>query len=530
MTRQRINCQDLATKVFLQSWHPYLWIVSLGLLIYWRTLFFGLSLLDDYSLLKEAHSFLEHHNFFDIFVHSVRLAKLTNFYRPLLTASFIFDDRVGGGNPVVFHLTNLILHLMAAGLFFLLLQKLAYKGWRAFVCALIFTAHPAATNAVAWIPGRNDSLLTIFVFASFICLIEYLRNNGRLAYIFHLLFFALALLTKETAIVAPLLFILYSQLIRNDRPFMAQKKGLFLSWALITVFWLLLKQAVLTGEAPLPVDAQIFNLFSQSSLILPVMLQYLGKAILPFHLLPIPLIQRNSLGYGFGAIAILTASLWLARHKRPGFVAFGLSWFVLFLLPTFVSRTGFLIENRLYLPIFGVFILVLETDLLRKKISVLAAALLIMVLSVAAFNYSMIYAGSFQFWEKVTKTSPRIGVGHLNLANLYLSSDQPAKAEAEYTAAVQLLPKSAAVWYNLSLLYCKQGKFPAAETACQQALSLDSNCYEAYNQLGIIYARAKRYARAKACFERALGIDPSFDEARFNLELLYQLNKNTSKN
>ena len=46
-----------------------------------------------------------------------------------------------------------------------------------FLFAIIFTVHPISTYAVACIPGRNDSMLTCFVLASFIFFLNYLKTQ-----------------------------------------------------------------------------------------------------------------------------------------------------------------------------------------------------------------------------------------------------------------------------------------------------------------------------------------------------------------
>ena len=49
--------------------------------------------------------------------------QVSNYWRPLLLMSFAIDYRLWGLAPFGFHLTNVLLHLIAAWLIFLLLNK-----------------------------------------------------------------------------------------------------------------------------------------------------------------------------------------------------------------------------------------------------------------------------------------------------------------------------------------------------------------------------------------------------------------------
>ena len=50
--------------------------------------------------------------------------------------------------------------------------------------ALIFILHPVNISAISWIPGRNDTLLTIFILTSFLQWIKYLKSGNNKYLIF----------------------------------------------------------------------------------------------------------------------------------------------------------------------------------------------------------------------------------------------------------------------------------------------------------------------------------------------------------
>jgi len=74
---------------------------------------------------------------------------------------------------------------------------------KAFFLSLFFALHPVLTQAVAWVPGRNDSLATIFIFSALIFFQRFLSKEKLMDLIFLSLFFLLALFTKESSILLP---------------------------------------------------------------------------------------------------------------------------------------------------------------------------------------------------------------------------------------------------------------------------------------------------------------------------------------
>ena len=89
-----------------------------------------------------------------------------NFYRPLQTISYMWDYHFWGLNPFGYHLTSVFLHIACAVLIFLLALFLSQDTLLSFFSALIFMVNPVQTEAVTYISGRADILVTLFVVGS----------------------------------------------------------------------------------------------------------------------------------------------------------------------------------------------------------------------------------------------------------------------------------------------------------------------------------------------------------------------------
>src|SRR5262245_11241681 len=63
-------------------------------------------------------------------------------WRPLITASYMIDARVGGGSPRAFHVTNALAHGLASALVVLLALSLGLGALPALAAGVLFAVHP----------------------------------------------------------------------------------------------------------------------------------------------------------------------------------------------------------------------------------------------------------------------------------------------------------------------------------------------------------------------------------------------------
>jgi len=152
---------------FLKTWRPYAIIIIIGCLLYAKTLSFDFVEYDDRRLIAENQSFISDlSNLFQAFTQDAFNVSFhcssKSYYRPVLTASLIFDAQWGGTNLFIYRVTNLIIHISTCCLLFLFFCRMGFGKSVSLLFSVIFLVHPILTQAVAWIPGRNDSLLAFF--------------------------------------------------------------------------------------------------------------------------------------------------------------------------------------------------------------------------------------------------------------------------------------------------------------------------------------------------------------------------------
>lgn len=128
----------------------------------------------------------------------------SDYYRPLVTLSYLLNRHAFGLRPAGYHATNILIHAAVSALLLLLLANLGMALPQAFWGAALFAAHPALVESVAWISGRTDSLSVLFVIAFLLADRRRERPGWRIGASMAL---AVALLSKETAVVAPALAI-----------------------------------------------------------------------------------------------------------------------------------------------------------------------------------------------------------------------------------------------------------------------------------------------------------------------------------
>lgn len=516
-------------SLFLRGWHPFFWVGLIAFFLYLKAVTFKLVFFDDSVIILDNYWFLiKPGSIFKCFTEGVFFVKDDIYYRPLLMLSFILDAQIGGRSPAVYHLTNILIHSCCSILVCVLLLKLSYGRLKAFLLSLLFAVHPVLSQAVAWIPGRNDSLLALFIIPSLIFLMDF-QKAGRMRDLFaHILFLTLALFTKETAVVLIPAGILYCWIAADHRPL----KRLWLMipiWLFPVCLYLLMKS--LSGIPGF--TGSLSELKDSFAVFLPSMAMYLGKLIFPVNLSGTPTVSSSTLFYGYAALALAAAALLLTPRERLKYSFFGIVWFFIFLVPTFLFTIDVSLEHRLYVPMIGFLIIAAEVDWRRfcpdKRLVTAASVLVIILFGALAFAHSDIFISRLIFWESAVRSSGNSWFAHTFLGRQYMDYGKNELAERHLNKAIELGPNhpQPRIFYGVLLL--NRGDINAAERELLAADKLKTEYASTYFNFGVLCGIKGKYEKAIWFWERSIEFDRDFISGYSALASYYQMMGNIKK-
>ncbi|MCX5784268.1 MAG: tetratricopeptide repeat protein [Elusimicrobia bacterium] len=519
----RNNISDApAESRFFTGLTPYVCLLLLISVVYAHAVFFGFSYLDDNNLILDNFHFLgDLSNFFKAFQRDVFGAANEFYYRPLMTISLMIDARFGGTAPWAYHLTNILIHSASSCLLLVLLRRLGCARFPSFLCSAFFAVHPALCQAVAWIPGRNDSLLALFILPAFIFFIDYAAQRKTLHLALHLLFFLLALLTKETALVLLVLCPLYMLLIARKRIFEPRNLPVFIGWTAAACGWFILRKAAFLHPVQYAPEYMLRSFFTN----LPAVMLYTGKFLFPFNLSVLPILRDNTPIYGYIASALIFMLLYCSKNADRKRAAFGLLWFLLFLLPGFLRPNSDLpadfIEHRMYVPALGFILLLLETNAVKnlvfgKNPGTFLAGLILVLFSVINVFYSANFKNSYNFWNNAVTHSPEYHLTQCNFGLELAMKGDLTHAIEHYQEALKLNPAYPDAHNNLGIALAKQGKFEQAVLEYREALRLNPYLAETHDQLGLALSAQGKVDEAVAHYREALRLKPDDVEVHNN--------------
>lgn len=156
---------------------------------------------DDWFHLKitQIHSWNEFLGFFSFVQNSLTAGS----YRPLSTQVYFFSlYSLFGLNQYVFHFVNLSFFFANIILTFLLAKKLLKEEKVAYLSAFFYGLSVTHFTKMYFISAFQETLMVFWVLLSTFLFL----SSGKRNYIFSMLCFILSLLSKETAVVTPLIF------------------------------------------------------------------------------------------------------------------------------------------------------------------------------------------------------------------------------------------------------------------------------------------------------------------------------------
>lgn len=475
-------------------------------------------------------------------------------YRPFLLLTFALQFWVHGPSAVGFHVVNVLLHCLVTLLFARLLLRLEVPDPIAFGAALLFAVHPIHVEAVTSLVGRGETLAAAFVFGFLLLALRFGAGEGnrQLLLAGALALYALGVLTKESAAVAPALAFLALWRLESgtagQRARGALEKGalLYAGAAVVLAGSLLLRRFVLGGV----LKSRSFVIFELENPLAPLpgferaanaarlVFRYVGRLVLPARLSADESAWSIPVTRGFdilGAAALLllaaiavAAVAVVARRREGSDVAFGLLFFGAAFAPTanLLFPTGTIFAERLaYLPSAG-FLLALAAVVLARPAAPSSRFRVALFFAIAVAFASrtiarnLVWEDDASLFEATVESSPESAKAHYNLAWHSAQAGRLPEALRHYTEATRIYPKYFDAWAGKGGVEQRQNDLEAAEKSFERSIEVAPAYENGFFRLGVVRERKGDLAGAERALADGLKRNPRSAPLAYRLAIV----------
>ncbi len=523
-------------------WKYFAIIICLIVIVFGQTLYYDFVNYDDYSLIYENENYISDiSNIFNSFTTHAFTShrKESVYYRPVLLVSYIIEYKFWGLNPAGYHLTNIFLHCLTALFLFLLIELLTLDKLIALFSTILFALHPIQVESVAWVAGRNDILLGLFVVLMIYFYIQHYTKpeKAKLYFTLSILSFTLALFTKESAAFYILLFPLYDVVIRRN-----SLKSLISFPAAIKYF---IPLAVLIGY--MLIRLNIFGEFIGAEKLYGKLSFYSRLRLLPLLfaeqlkllLFPINLCIEHPLDnliwldppweyFAWFITIVFIIGLFLAARYNSK-LSFGLFFLAIGLIPTLniFPMAVPILEHRLYTPLIG-FSLLFFTILLgeqrarKSKIGIVFILLILGFAAIGSLHRLPVWKNSESLWLDAINKAPKMRRSYFNLAGHYFDNREYEKTVVILNKYIELNPNDFMGYSKLRQTYFLMGLNDEAANICRKMISMDSKNQSRYIELALLFEHVNLSDSVIKIYSEALKIDSNFYEIHDNLGTIYK--------
>jgi len=503
------------------------------------------------------------------------------YYGPFFFLSYAVEYYFFGYNAFIYHLDNVLLHIINSLLVFWLVLMLWGRVSVALITALLFGIHPLHSESVAWIAERKDTLSTVFYLLSMILYLTAKRRKYMLFLSLAVLCAVISFLVKPMAVSLPFVLLLCDVLEgrRIDAKALIEKAPFFI---LSVIFSAVTIHFQSEGAIRTKLVGNVLEniLVSCKAIVI-----YLYKTILPVKLSAlyeypedVSLTAGAYLLSAAAVIALIAAAIVTLRRTKVVF--FSLFFFFVTIAPVIgIVPIGrhFVADRYMYIPSIGLFFLIAgfwhtvyrrrACGKIGRPVLAVALALFMLWLGVLTYNRNKVWANGRTLWEDVIEKYPDTAAAYNNLGCLYLDKAGRAagkeekeknitRAEEFFARAVSIRPDYFRAYASLGSIALRRGRRDQAREFFRKGMESNPEFFPAYRELGkllvqdgdvagaikvyeeyarinpdgdvyfelgCLYFAQKDYDEAKRCFVRAAEINPRSAPCRYNLASTYLL-------
>lgn len=467
----------------------------------------------------------------DIFTTTVN-----EIYIPLTLLSFAVEYHFFGAQPFIYHLDNVLLHLMVTAMVLLFALRCGLSLRAAAVGAFIFGVHPMHVESVAWVTQRKDVLYAFFYLLALLCYARHLKrtDEGRRKkdtfFVLTMVFAFLSVLAKPMALSLPLILMAADWFLRRPWSSRAVIEKVYCCAVIVPAAWMTYQGQMRPLHIDLPQSCWIW-LWSLTF--------YLKKFFFPdyfvlLYKLPQPVSLMNPFYAGaLFLFGLLILGFFFLRKNRLFLFAFLFYFCSIFFLLRWddAADLNIVADRFMYLPsvgwcmFLGAFydrmLLMSRGRSIFKSIVIVVGLTALGWVSFRTVNQIKVWYNGVSLWEHQKKYQPAAAAAltYNQLAQAYVlegnfqrDEQQIARIIRYYESALAIKPDFAGAHYNLGGFYGRLEQLESAKMHFQKAIKYDPGHFEAYYQLGKLYQDEGRPQEAISAFRKAIGLIP--DSAR----------------
>ena len=407
------------------------------------------------------------------------------------------------------------------------LRHLRVQG--AWLGAALWALHPVEVESVAWITELKNTESGLFFLLSILFFVRWLRakeldgrTGGGWNYVLTLLFAALAMASKSTVAILPVVLCLCAWWMEGRWHWrnVARMLPIFLMSIAASIFALWMQGLQLARVT----DPQWVRTWPQRLVTAgDAVWFYLGKLLWPHPLITIyPRWQIDAeqwVSYlPLLAVIVILSVFWLKRELWSRACFFAFAYFTAALLPvlglidSYLFEYSFVFDHLQYLASIGPLALVgtglvRYSDFIIPKKPWLQSSLcagLLLILGMASWQRTWVYEKEETLWTDALAKNPNCWVGHNNLGFLFLEKGQVDEALEHFQKVLEINPSYAEAYNNLGNALLQKGQLSKAIDQFQKALAINPNYAEAHSNLGNALLQEGQLDDAVDHFQKAL--------------------------
>ena len=419
-------------------------------------------------------------------------------FRPVVSVFHFVNYFIWGNRAYGFRILELLIYSLICVCMYILCLKLFQNQTIAFISAVVFSLHPVHCEALGCISlGYGELLFSLFFLLAFIFYLNALEEFNVDNIVFSYLFWIFALLSKETAVILPVIIlahlVIYKYLnsradsgIVQLRDSVGKKLLCFLSgYVLIAIFYLIIRFSVFNVSETKYLSyiggsfyinmLSMLNVFGQYILLLffPIKLAIEYPPIIITSVLNRLVILNLTL-----VILIVIALSYLIKNKKWNYL-FASVWIIVPLLPTMnlipFLKASLLNVRYLFIPSIGFSWLVGFCIFKINKNRYLGNSLLVILLCFFAFktvtrNYA--WMDEIRLWSKNVEMYPDFPRPRLSLAGAYYYKGMVKESIDEYEKVILLDTNDPEAYYNLGAIKARYGDIEGALKEYKKVLEI----------------------------------------------------------